>query len=206
MSSTRSLRRKRKDRGKEVRKEVKTYSMPKQIKSVILDTLRELGFETEVKFEEEEDEEEGIVERFEKIWAYKRLPDLDTALSITCYYDGKCHIEVSRFRLRESVKAERLREAILSTVDRLRQYADNLTRISSLLKRLEDIGFERFGREWDYVEMSKRLNLKRYSYARVYADPEHVLLQLQVEVPAEKIEKLVELIEKMIAEIEIELA
>jgi len=49
------------------RKEVETYAMPKQIKSAVLSTLKELGFEVEVKFEEEGGEEEGVVERFEKI-------------------------------------------------------------------------------------------------------------------------------------------
>jgi hypothetical protein len=188
------------------RKEVKTYAMPKQIKSAVLSTLKELGFEVEVKFEEEE--EEGVVERFEKIRAYRHLPDLDTTLSVECYHNGKCYMEASRFtqHIRESVRVERLREAISNAVERLRQYVNRLSKLSEALSKLENLGFERFGRVWDRVEMSKRLNLERYSYARVYADPEHVLLQLQVEVPAEKIEKLVELVEKMLAEIEGELA
>ena len=147
-------------------------------------------------------------ERFEKIRAYRHLPDLDATLSVECYHDGECYIEASRFtqHIRESVKATRLREAISNAVERLRRYVNRLSKLSEALSKLENLGFERSGRAWDRVEMFKRLNLERYSYARVYADPERGLLQLQVEVPAEKIEKLAELVKKMIAEIEGELA
>jgi hypothetical protein len=185
-----------------------THSMPEPVRSAVLDTLRELGFDVAVDYEEEEDEERGVVERFEQIKAYKRLPELGTALSVTCYHSGECYVEASRFNLhaRKHTRAENLREAVLELIERLKRYESRLAELSESLKRLERIGFERFGGAWDRVEMSKKLELERFSYARVYVDPEHGLFQLQVEVPAEKVEKLVALVERLVPEIERELA
>jgi ribosome-associated translation inhibitor RaiA len=202
MSTTSSRR-----RGRRKKLATITHSMPEPARSAVLDTLRGLGFDVAVDYEEEEDEERGVVERFEQVKAYKRLPELDATLSVTCYHSGECYVEASRFNLhaREHARAENLREAVLGVIERLKRYANRLTELSEALRRLERIGFERFGGAWDRVEMYKELKLRGFSYARVLVDPEHGLFQLQVEVPAEKVEKLIALVERVVPEIEREL-
>ena len=202
MSATSSRRR---GRGKKLA--TITHSMPEPARSAVLDTLRGLGFNVAVDYEEEEDEERGVVERFEQVKAYKRLPELDATLSVTCYHSGECYVEASRFNLhaRERARAENLREAVLGVIERLKRYANRLTELSEALRRLERIGFERFGGAWDRVEMYKELKLRGFSYARVLVDPERGLFQLQAEVPAEKVEKLIALVERVVPEIEREL-